>query len=473
VGEQLADQLELSNEERTLLLRGLTGHVMELETEEGREIAPQVRGQLMGSVVSFPVLCLVNAALCLAAYEIDRNQRLKLSQLPLCVNGDDAVLRGGPLLKAAWEKMAHFVGMKPSVGKVYYSTRYLNINSTSYEYHPDGYLGYREERQERDGTVTMVHRLQHLELIQYVNMGLLYGLTRSGLAVGLDTAGDPLAGLGVRAHALLSFAPSDLRLKVYKAYLSRNKDTLAPARVPWFTPTHLGGLGLPILDKFRPNDLDLRVARKIYMHPDKFPVPRVSEESTWLTWKLAQARMDAFPLGAMAVRSSYGLPGGSVQTLMGTLCIEALFMKDGFDLNPELYMESHKVLRFAHENGLASMAFPDRYQADGERTELQQLAKKYRLTKALKALATDLTQENLDQLDRPSKVFQALQKQARLDTLNALRSLNQKVLKDRTIPLPEPFRVDAIPSRGLSTSALEGAYSLTLDLPFGRVSNFD
>jgi hypothetical protein len=439
VAEELALQLELPEIEAALLLRGLTGHQMEITIKKQTIRKSQRRGQLMGSVVSFPVLCIVNAALCWAAYEIERKQKLSLRSLPLCVNGDDAVLRGTRTLHESWSKMAEFVGMKPSVGKVYYSSSYLNINSTSYSYHPDGYEWYRVVRP--DGVPAW--RPRCLELIPYVNMGLLYGMTRSGGQAGADSVGARFGDLGVRAHALLDSCPDDLRLTVYKAYLSRNKKILSSLRIPWFTPTHLGGLGLPILDKFTPSDLDLRVARKIYDHPDLFQLPQSADFTTWLTYKFALRRLKDFPLSQMAIHALHGVAGGSLSSLTSTLCIEALFLQPSEELapilsfkewgDPALILRRYPLLR-KHWND------PSALEGDAKGgTEL-------RMILAMKA--------------------------AKLAYLNTLRDLNARAIKDKTIPLPEPFNVAHFPTRPLSISSLKGAYTLALDAPFGAESRW-
>jgi len=457
VGEELSEQLELSETETALLARGLTGHVMELqEGKKRKSVAAQVRGQLMGSVVSFPVLCIVNAAICLFSYEMDRGRPCKLRDLPLAINGDDAALRGTTLLKEVWEKTANFVGMKPSVGKVYYSAVYLNINSTSFEFHPEGYEWYVVRRTAGGDAVW---RARVFELIPYINMGLLYGLKRSGGKAGVDSVGDLYGALGVRAHALLDACPDQLRLSVYKAFLSRNKSRLATARVPWFTPAHLGGLGLPILDKFRPNNTDLRVARLIYQNPGEFQVPRLSKESGWLTWKIASARVKSFPMKEMAARSQLGLPGGSLTTLMGTLCIEALFMSDAVDLAPSLAVNGDFVTDVSS-------------QSDDVRRALRKL-------KATKDVATEylqwMTADKAGLATAPPpkirEVLEALEEKHALAHLNALRELNRSATSGR-LPLPEPFRLDALPVRALSTNSLTGAYSSRLNMSFGVTEPF-
>jgi len=281
-----------------------------------------------------------------------------------------------------------------------------------------------------------------------VNLGLLYGYTRSGGKSGLGGVGDVYGPLGVKAHILLALAPDDMRLKVYKAYLSRNSVALQSARVPWFTPSHLGGLGLPILDKFSPSDLDLRVARKIHAHPDLFQVPVPPTESTYLTWKVAKKALRRFPIASMAVRSLEGLKGGSVQDLTSLLCIEALFRVSSGQINPALHFK--ELISFGDD-------------------EAREMVKAQFGNAGLKAMR-DAVKEKGD--DFFLDVFGFTVKQLQTVHLNNLRQLNKDVLKDKSVPLPEPFRVGAFPARALNTDNLEGAYTLAVDLPFGSRSSF-
>jgi hypothetical protein len=71
IAEAIADEIGLRPEERELLLRSLTGNIV---VDEG-EHKQQLWGQLMGSIVSFPILCIANAALCRWSLEVDRQRQ--------------------------------------------------------------------------------------------------------------------------------------------------------------------------------------------------------------------------------------------------------------------------------------------------------------------------------------------------------------------------------------------------------------
>lgn len=84
----------------------------------------QTRGQLMGSLLSFPILCIANAAtlMCLRKQE--------LHEVRAFVNGDDILFREPHLRQVkSWKRIAAAMGLEPSVGKNYYSNEFGSINS--------------------------------------------------------------------------------------------------------------------------------------------------------------------------------------------------------------------------------------------------------------------------------------------------------------------------------------------------------
>lgn len=80
----------------------------------------QKRGQLMGSILSFPLLCLANKALCLWC-GMEPNSFL--------INGDDLVSMATPQQKALWFERGSSVGLKPTVGKTYVDPDFCTFNS--------------------------------------------------------------------------------------------------------------------------------------------------------------------------------------------------------------------------------------------------------------------------------------------------------------------------------------------------------
>jgi hypothetical protein len=188
---------------------------------------PQEWGQLMGSIVSFVVLCIGNAAVCRHSLELSWNRTFTLSDAPLSINGDDGLTRGPPAFKRIWSQLSTLVGLKPSIGKVYFHSHYANINSTSFIL--------------RDG------RFVH---VPFVNMGLVCGLKRSSadpddVSDVADSVGSHASSLGSRHHSLIRSCPPPLVQKVHSLYLRRHKDLLTSLYpVPLYVSEEFGGAGL-------------------------------------------------------------------------------------------------------------------------------------------------------------------------------------------------------------------------------------
>jgi hypothetical protein len=223
---------------RQLGHRALTGHLIMMDDQ----LETQKWGQLMGSIISFPILCVVNAAICRMAIEYSRGVAARLEDLPLLVNGDDCVFPVSPLGYQFWGEVGKMAGLSPSVGKVYFSKDFLNINSTNYQYtEPSG-----------DGELSTYVPL--FTETQAVNLGLLFALKRSGGAERsmndktVETVvGDGWDSLGARHTMLMEHSPSVTRYRVHREFLKRNSKalTLASDRgLPWYVPTCYGGLGL-------------------------------------------------------------------------------------------------------------------------------------------------------------------------------------------------------------------------------------
>jgi len=186
------------------------------------KLRQQINGQLMGSITSFPILCIANAAVCRWAKEIETGKPTLLKDLPLLINGDDAVMTTNKIGDLAWQRISAFAGLKPSLGKVQRSFDYLNINSTLYSCRPFEY-----------------------RLIKYVNMGLVNGMTRSGQqSTKFDTFVDSNASLGAKHRELKRLTPEELWPQVSKRFIKKNRKVLDDLHVPWFIPEHLGGVGL-------------------------------------------------------------------------------------------------------------------------------------------------------------------------------------------------------------------------------------
>jgi len=134
--EAISDCINLTSIEKELFIRALVDHLV-VDPLNDKHSEPQQNGQLMGSIVSFPVLCLINAAILRLVRELDCDREFKLAVSGVIVNGDDGLLKATPLGVRLWKTIGSFCGLKPSIGKVYYSKRFFNINSTTFEYTHD------------------------------------------------------------------------------------------------------------------------------------------------------------------------------------------------------------------------------------------------------------------------------------------------------------------------------------------------
>jgi hypothetical protein len=253
--DELSNCMELDPQQRSDFRNALTGHII-----NGK---PQRWGQLMGSVISFVVLCIGNAAIVRRSLELTHMRHFPLQSAPMQINGDDGLVRAPPSFIGIWKSLATMVGLKPSVGKVYSHERYANINSTSFWLSRSG---------------TLVH-------VPYINMGLVCGLSRSSeLSVDdLFDEYDPRAqSLGARHRALLDSCPPDLRLGVHRLFLDCHSDLLhspSLSEISWYAPEPLGGLGLcPVFSSpdplnsgsmlYGPSELDEKIIDHLISFPD-------------------------------------------------------------------------------------------------------------------------------------------------------------------------------------------------------------
>ena len=114
--------------------KALTGH--RLSYKDG-EVVMQTCGQLMGSPMSFPILCIANAACCLIAMGVKPPEegskswgsKKWLKGLPLRINGDDCCFPADEEQYEDWNSITSSIGLKKSIGKNYTSTEFAIMNS--------------------------------------------------------------------------------------------------------------------------------------------------------------------------------------------------------------------------------------------------------------------------------------------------------------------------------------------------------
>jgi len=213
---------------RELFLSALTGHNY-VQAPVGQQ--SQKVGQLMGSIVSFVVLCILNFVIMRWSYEIAHQVIVPAKKFPGMINGDDCLTPyNDERFPEIWENIAKLFGFEKSLGKTYASGEFFSMNSTTFAVHPD-----------------------HYELVPYVNFGLMTGMKRSLDGV---TDGMKVSELGVLHHQLIEEAPSTLGLELTAMFIQEHKELLNSVKqdIPWFLPSWMGGLGLKQLCEW--SDID-------------------------------------------------------------------------------------------------------------------------------------------------------------------------------------------------------------------------
>jgi hypothetical protein len=86
----------------------------------------QNRGQLMGNLLSFPLLCIVNYL----AFRFYSGTAFTKDLVPVRVNGDDIVFRSTPEISARWMEGVVGSGLTLSAGKTMVHSTYFSLNSS-------------------------------------------------------------------------------------------------------------------------------------------------------------------------------------------------------------------------------------------------------------------------------------------------------------------------------------------------------
>lgn len=296
----LIDMLELFE-------RSLTHHIFEtLGEDDGLIFLKQLSGQLMGSITSFVILCIVNAAVCRYALELANQTKYRITDhktkfsegniAPLGVNGDDCNLCGhGKYLRRYWEGATSVVGLKTSLGKTYFGDKagrkkrerdgtlvldkipkFCTINSTIFVLSEPSF----------DGENYIKPKWSE---VKYVNLGLLYGKSRSSTGNGKKNLGTET--LGNISRELKRSCPPNLWLTVKQLFIKMNKAALTKYKLSWFRPEWCGGLGLPIDNDSEISKLDLQIAAFVKKHMNHEPQFKPTLPKEMVQWKMHQLVM--------------------------------------------------------------------------------------------------------------------------------------------------------------------------------------
>lgn len=176
----------------------------------GGEVGKQTSGQLMGSLLSFPLLCFLNDFIV---------SRSGFKEGMYLINGDDVVACGSKDVIDTWKCNAPKVGLDLSIGKNFIDQHFCCVNSQ---------LFY-------DG------RVQHT--------GKVSTMTRFGKS---------LSYCYKEAQFYYGFAE-----EMRREFIRRNLINLRRTPRSLDVPSSHGGLGLAFVDN---PDLDARLARRVYIH---------------------------------------------------------------------------------------------------------------------------------------------------------------------------------------------------------------
>jgi hypothetical protein len=122
--------------ERRIAMAVLGPHDLYYPSDGGIEYRGRQRnGQLMGSILSFPILCLANLGVYLKntqAFQEDWSHEERLRHV--LVNGDDMLYAAPANYFDTHKSISKCVGLEMSPGKAYVHKSYVNINSVSVHY---------------------------------------------------------------------------------------------------------------------------------------------------------------------------------------------------------------------------------------------------------------------------------------------------------------------------------------------------
>jgi hypothetical protein len=197
----------------------------------------------MGSVLSFPILCLVN----FIAYYRSLRRYCKeegvplppLDELPVLVNGDDICFMADEDLYTIWQEEIQVCGFQLSVGKNYRHPTVVTMNSQmykatrSYDRCSEGY-----------GDPTSIH------IVPYLNTGLLIGQSK----LGTDGSEKPLWDIYEKA---VVDSPDPVRshgrfLGYHREWIER---VTKGGLLNLYIPRNFGGLGFTPIGPFKVTNL--------------------------------------------------------------------------------------------------------------------------------------------------------------------------------------------------------------------------
>jgi len=214
----------------------------------------QENGQLMGSILSFPISCAINFCALWVAMEERFSRKLYIDEVKCMVNGDDLLFVADEELYTIWKNCVNSVGLQLSLGKNYVHPKYFTVNSELFSYNE-----------------------KKVEKLDWINWGLVSGMSKK--STDLKTVPERIN------EALLPF-DDDKRLSLLLRSMSICKPQLSrlsrKGLYNYFIPNFLGGLGIRPPRDFRVEvtDYQHRLAYYYYMKNGDFNLFKYRSKAT-------------------------------------------------------------------------------------------------------------------------------------------------------------------------------------------------
>jgi hypothetical protein len=229
----------------------LTGHILKYPRLDGKDSDleyPQVWGQLMGSPMSFPILCIANFVATCVGLDVDPVSYLEPCS-PILVNGDDIAFICHQDKYSHWKEVVSSIGLTPSIGKNYFSRDFVIINSECRVpvLGTPIAVGGDKTRGELDTKMYLVPSVAW-KLIPFVNLSLLWGYEKKGTEAGQSVLGKlNWWDLGYRCQQLMKGIEHGYD-RIHHSFRNIHQEILdkVPSGISYYLPATLGGVGLPL-----------------------------------------------------------------------------------------------------------------------------------------------------------------------------------------------------------------------------------
>nr|UJQ92655.1 MAG: putative RNA-dependent RNA polymerase [Narnaviridae sp.] len=234
----------------------------------------QKNGQLMGSILSFPLLCLSN----LFAYVMslpDSHEILqsksRMDGLAVLINGDDILFRSSSSHYERWLEEINRVGFVPSVGKNFRHPRFFTVNSIPIEYRRaptplEFWRGWSWADMQDAPIPFEISQVPKITINGFLNVGLLTGQAK---LTGREALGAlPLSGwhAGSVLEALNPAQAHRWFLKYHRVEIL-NQTRFGSTTLNLFAHPLLGGLGFTVPPGIEPrfSPEQRRIARSLFL----------------------------------------------------------------------------------------------------------------------------------------------------------------------------------------------------------------